>query len=244
MANRIQNTHRQRVSAAVSDPESLLIALSLRPSSAPAVHHETTRIFQALRRCLELRDKYMGCSLQRLGDNPQDFDDEDLPPHPESGPYYEATAGDAIPPSEEPRKFAKWRIYPRPPPPRWHWTDTSQGQVPEHHDKERIVQEMEEFEFEKCEIPGACDKGWTFKMDDKGVYQIYTKTALEGSSSEAKTCKRSILDSIVLLKDLQHPARGPNLNSGYLRSGNTIWISTTFSAPYRTGLPRVSHSED
>jgi hypothetical protein len=58
--------------------------------------HEAHAIYLSLQTCLSLRDRYMKNSLQRLGDNPQDYDGGDVPP--------------GIPQE----KFAPWTIHPDP----------------------------------------------------------------------------------------------------------------------------------
>ncbi|KAF7422467.1 AMP deaminase [Pleurotus ostreatus] len=128
---------------------------------------ELEAMFQDFRKCLNLRDKYMMKSRQRLGDNPKDYDGHfrgfadgqaDV-----SGPR-PGTAIRDIRPAEA--SFEKWKIYPTPPPPHWHWKD-----------KETVVSSngeyttSDEFVFADCHIPDI--HPWKFKMDEKGVFQIY-----------------------------------------------------------------------
>src|ERR1700761_588871 len=120
--------------------------------------HESQEIYLALQKCLELRDKYMAISLQRLGDNPKDYDG-----------VYQATN----------TEFKPWRIYPKPPPPRWHWYDKQKAQPGKPPGEEE-----EEFDFGTCEIPGK-EEGFTFKLDKTGVYQVY--------GSEGVSCLFSVL---------------------------------------------------
>jgi AMP deaminase len=107
-------------------------------------------------------------SRQRLGDDPRHYDghfpglDEDR--SDVSGVRPDANFTDNQPPIDS---YKPWRIYPRPPPPHWHWTD-----------QEKIVSSdgtygssKDGFRFERCEIPGP--HPWTFELDDKGVYQVY-----------------------------------------------------------------------
>ncbi|KAG6860353.1 hypothetical protein C0993_002987, partial [Termitomyces sp. T159_Od127] len=79
--------------------------------SDPHLTSEFAALFQSFRRCLEIRDKYMAKSLQRLGDNPKDYDGHIDKDHAHVFPC----------------EFEKWDIYPPPPPPHWHWTDSSKG---------------------------------------------------------------------------------------------------------------------
>ncbi|KAK0487740.1 hypothetical protein IW261DRAFT_1558788 [Armillaria novae-zelandiae] len=131
---------------------------------------ELVHLFQSFQRCLELRDKYTRRSCQRLGDNPRDYDgyfeglDDELADvngvRPDAGLPARSSPGDA-------RLPARWRVYPSPPPPHWHWTD----------DKEAVSVDGgyggsgKEFRFEECDVPG--DHDWDFRIDDKGVFQVY-----------------------------------------------------------------------
>ena len=107
-------------------------------------------------------------SRQRLGDDPRHHDghfpivDDDLVDVSGVRPDVNLTENQ---PSSNSSKA--WKIFPRPPPPHWHWTD-----------KEKAVSSdgtyrasKDEFRFEECEIPGP--HPWTFELDDKGVYQVY-----------------------------------------------------------------------
>ncbi|KAH9953331.1 AMP deaminase [Russula dissimulans] len=125
---------------------------------------EFRNMLELLRKCLDLRDKYIAVSSQRLGDNPRDHD----------GVFHGIAEGISdvmgvrpeVAGSHEPIKeeFKPWRIYPRPPPPHWHWT--ADQAVSSGTDSTSDV-----FDFTHCEIPGAHE--WDFEIDDKGVYQVY-----------------------------------------------------------------------
>lgn len=149
---------------------------SLHPS--PDTHpfaQEHLQIFQSFQKCLSLRDKYMQASLQRLGDNPRDYDGNFTGLDPEiadvSGVRPDADISAYTSPDSEdklPRSPHKpWRIYPKPPPPHWHWTADTEP-VP----GDGTETGKEEFVFEKCEIPDDHD-GWSFQLDETGVYQVY-----------------------------------------------------------------------
>ena len=133
---------------------------------------ENIPILEALEECLSLRDKYMSRSGQKLGFNPRDHDgvfsslDEDVAGVCGVQPDADYTAR---PPTKSP--FRKWRIYPRPPPPHWHWKGKGTV-VPSNEGYETM--EEEEFEFNKCEIPGAGELD--FAIDEKGVFQVYSST--------------------------------------------------------------------
>ncbi|KIY51550.1 AMP deaminase [Fistulina hepatica ATCC 64428] len=133
---------------------------------------ELTHLFQSFRRCLELRDKYLLRSRQRLGDNPKDHDDTfsglddahaDVP-----GMRPDATPENNAPPTSPP--FKPWKIYPPPPPHHWHWTD-NEAVVAQNGDAS-APNGHASFRFEDCEIPGVRDD-WNFAIDDKGVFQVY-----------------------------------------------------------------------
>ncbi|PPQ68832.1 hypothetical protein CVT25_008880 [Psilocybe cyanescens] len=130
---------------------------------------ETIHLLQSLQKCLELRDKYMLKSRQRLGDDPRDYDGKFKP----LGDDYADVSGvrpDVPTPGTSEAKsqqnsFEKWDIYPKPPPPHWHWKD-----------KEVISADGtrksgdDEFAFEECDIPGE-HIGWSYAIDMKGVFQ-------------------------------------------------------------------------
>lgn len=139
-------------------------AAVMHPDQTP----EFGRMLELLRKCLDLRDKYMAASSQRLGDDPRDHD----------GVFYGTAEGISdvmgvrpeVTGSYEPVKgqFKPWRIYPPPPPPHWHWTAdqaVSSGKA-DHSDV---------FDFTQFEIPGAHE--WEYEIDDKGIYQVYHDTA-------------------------------------------------------------------
>ncbi|PIL22423.1 hypothetical protein GSI_15111 [Ganoderma sinense ZZ0214-1] len=160
---------------------------AMRPTSpidlkSPARPHdlvmpaENIPILEALEECLSLRDKYMSVSGQKLGFNPRDHDgkfgglDDDIVGV--CGVHPDVDFASRAPPKSP---FRKWRIYPRPPPPHWHWKGKGTV-VPINAGYEAT--EDEEFDFSKCEIPGA-DKS-DFAIDEKGVFQVYSSTEEKG----------------------------------------------------------------
>lgn len=144
-----------------------------RTTQAQAQIHATitpeyARVFQLFQRALELRDKYIFKSLQRLGDDPRHHDDH----------FHGITEGYADVAGVKPdANFASaraeystcqpWKIYPKPPPPHWRFNSKKQAAAT----ADGLDNLEEEFEFDKCDIPSPHD--WTFELDDKGVYQIY-----------------------------------------------------------------------
>ncbi|KZT28392.1 AMP deaminase [Neolentinus lepideus HHB14362 ss-1] len=170
---------------------------------------ELSKVFIAFQKCLELRDKYMRISKQRLGDNPRDYDGvftglpddvadvsharpeskrEDVERHTQKSPY------------------ENWRIYPKPPPPHWHWKEKTHIPVGEHED--------EEFCFEECFIPGEHE--WDFQLDEKGVFQVF-----ENVTAEDKKPKFHIPDIREYFIDLDYIlgviADGPAKSFAYKR---------------------------
>ncbi|KAG6809173.1 hypothetical protein H0H92_001306 [Tricholoma furcatifolium] len=123
-------------------------------ASETLLHQESAALFQSFQKCLDIRDKYMIKSLQRLGDNPKDYDGQE--------PSIDKDLG-----QRPAQPFKPWKIYPPPPPPHWHWTDPDKGPSTDGMKDSKTT----EFRFEDCQIPGA--DTWTFKIDDKGVFQVY-----------------------------------------------------------------------
>lgn len=148
----------------------------MNPPDANLFIEEHLHIFQSFERCLSLRDKYMQVSLQRLGDNPRDHDGyfqgldpkiadvSGARPDADISAYASQDAEDKLPRSP----YNPWRIYPKPPPPHWHWTANTEPV----HGSDEAEAGKEEFVFAKCKIPGGHD-GWSFGLDETGVYQVY-----------------------------------------------------------------------
>ncbi|KAG2151423.1 AMP deaminase [Suillus clintonianus] len=137
------------------------------------INPELARVVQSFQKCLELRDKYITKSLQRLGDNPRDHD----------GVFHGVVEGLAdvsgVKPdvnqalAASPKSPHKpWDIYPKPPPPHWHFTAKETAISADGR-----VTPDDQFNFSQCQIPGNHD--WEFEIDDKGVYQVYTNAEAE-----------------------------------------------------------------
>ncbi|KII90921.1 hypothetical protein PLICRDRAFT_697351 [Plicaturopsis crispa FD-325 SS-3] len=159
-------------SEAVVEEEEAELQTEAREADA-TLASELASLFQSFQKCLDLRDKYMCKSKQRLGDNPRDYDGQfqgleegiaDV-----SGVRPDANYASSQPPSEQ---FEPWRIYPRPPPPHWHWTDKHKLVGKDHSPSSE-----EEFVFEDCPIPG--EHPWEFEIDDTGVFQVYESAKAE-----------------------------------------------------------------
>ncbi|CCO29132.1 AMP deaminase [Rhizoctonia solani AG-1 IB] len=124
-------------------------------SPAPSLTPELKQLYSSLRRCLELRDKYMSVSLQRLGDDPRHYDGGNS-----TGALAEGS-------SDNHPRFKPWKIYPPPPPPHWKFRahDTSVPEISQTEDGDVP------FDFSNCEIPGSMP--WEWEVDEKGVFQVY-----------------------------------------------------------------------
>lgn len=152
-----------------------LPTLSIATSSI--VIAEQAQQLQALQTCLDLRDKYMLKSRQRLGDDPRDYDGVfpgvDSTYAGVSGFKSDMELSPNLTPSVQP--FKPWKIYPKPPRPTWH-----------PHSKAALDHSEDEpgdgFLFEDCEIPGV--QSWSFRLDEKGVYQVYEVLEGKGEFNE------------------------------------------------------------
>jgi AMP deaminase len=144
---------------------------------------ELASLFQSLGQCLDLRDKYIVKSLQRLGDNPRDYDghfaglDDGMAEVSTVRP--DSNFRSNQPP---PSPFEPWKIYPSPPPPQWHRTDTEKV-VPA--DGSNPYRATSEFVYEDCPIPGP--HSWGFAIDEQGVFQVYED--VQGDFGVSKKCE-------------------------------------------------------
>ncbi|TFK87483.1 AMP deaminase [Polyporus arcularius HHB13444] len=176
----------------------------------PPIPSEFVPIFQSLEQCLDLRDKYMTRSGQQLGFNPRDHDgvftglDEDIAGV--SGVRADADFASRPPPKSP---FQKWRLYPRPPPPHWHWKG-KETVVPSSQD----TTAGDEFDFSTCEIPGAHE--WQFALDERGVYQVYKSPEDKGKTPafDIPTIREYFVD---LEKVLNVIADGPTKSFAFRR---------------------------
>ena len=109
-------------------------------------------------------------SLQRLGDDPRDYDgsfkglDDNVADV--MGARCDADYSMNRPTASP---FKPWKIYPKPPTPHWHWTGTEK--VMSSHENKADGEVDKEFDFDACEIPGG--HPFEFGIDDRGVFQVY-----------------------------------------------------------------------
>lgn len=147
-----------------------------------------TRLSSSFAKCLDLRDKYLALSHQRLGDNPRDHDGHFSGFHPRSAADTMGLKPDADPEICEQgsqQDLPAWQIYPPPPPPHWHWKPAPNGPQAEFQQstaggrdsgatspKINGRSDMQNFEFEHCEIPPVAE-GAEFVLNDEGVYEVF-----------------------------------------------------------------------
>lgn len=147
----------------------VFIVQMLYPHSDPMLAEEA-QLLNSLQKCLELRDKYMSRSLQRLGDDPRDYDGHFQPFEKKyacvSGVRPDTPLSTNLILRVDGPNVKPWKIYPEPPPPHWHWKDKPVV------NPDGTIKAGDEFHFEKCSIPGL-HQGWSFKLDERGVYQVY-----------------------------------------------------------------------
>ncbi|KAI5989139.1 AMP deaminase [Pisolithus albus] len=170
---------------------------------------EYERVFQLFQRALELRDKYIFKSLQRLGDDPRHHDDHfhgiiegyaDV-----AGVKPDANFAGA---RREHSTYQPWKIYPKPPPPHWRFNSKKQAATT----AEDLDDFEEEFEFKECDIPGPHD--WTFELDDKGVYQIYPASGEKTPIFDVPTIREYFVDLDFVLSVISD---GPAKSIAYRR---------------------------
>lgn len=133
---------------------------------------ELRALYTSFQRCLDLRDKYMTLSRQRLEDNPANYDGAFTA---ESSPTYASTS--SLLSTNLPPSFKKWQIYPPPPEPHWKERDPH-GDPPVETTDEIAAREAQRNRFVLSEvvIPGkeAEGKRRRFALDANGVYQVYS----------------------------------------------------------------------
>ncbi|CAG8543490.1 1775_t:CDS:2 [Funneliformis caledonium] len=151
------------------------------------VASELEDLYTRFHKCLELRDKYMELSLQRLGDNPKDHD--------------------------------TWNIYPPPPQPTWKSLSNnrsfSDDSVSSSYYKNEKKGVGENFEFDKCEIPGEHE--YNFKLNESGIYNVYeTQEDLDNNRSayEVPSVKDYFMDLECILETISD---GPAKSYAYKR---------------------------
>ncbi|GAA6002252.1 AMP deaminase [Rhodotorula paludigena] len=145
---------------------------------------ELRALYTSFQRCLDLRDKYITLSRQRLEDNPLNYDGAFKP---SDSPSYATTS--SILGTNLPQSFNKWNIYPPPPAPHWKESDPlADGPIESTEEiAEREAKRMK-FEWGEVAIPGKEVEGKRrrFALDANGVYQVYSAASSTESDSPSK----------------------------------------------------------
>ncbi|KAJ9109547.1 hypothetical protein QFC20_003293 [Naganishia adeliensis] len=177
---------------------------------------ELEGLYDRFAHCLELRDKYMEISLQRLGDDPRDYDGNftgiqqghadvsglraDADPFSSEKPLARGEEGE--------RKARVWEKL------RTGNTIVGEGGegfdeskrdgttgdvklVPvdnfkEEKEKSRGTNGSDGFDMRDADVPGADGRGWRFEVDAEGVYQVYGKDAENEADTPAKPLFRNV----------------------------------------------------
>jgi AMP deaminase len=145
--------------------------------AGPAEHvtAELQALYASFQRCLDLREKYMRLSRQRLEDNPANYDGQYAPN------ASIVVNGGATSSTEASQTFKRWGIYPPPPSPHWkerdpysEATETTQ-EIADREAKRR------RFNWDEVVIPGLEEevqgrkttRRKKFALDSNGVFQVY-----------------------------------------------------------------------
>ncbi|WVF70619.1 AMP deaminase [Kwoniella sp. CBS 6097] len=170
------------------DPHELLMQIQILAFAEQGIGSELEELYASFARCLDLRDKYLELSNQRLGDNPKDHDGSfhgfvprasgdvfSLKPEVE-----QETCERPLDSPSQPDDLPTWKIYPPPPPPHWHWKPSHGGPHPEPtssdgttHTDSMTARDSQIFKKEDCVIPGEDEQQRTFALNDEGVFTVY-----------------------------------------------------------------------
>ncbi|WWC99694.1 AMP deaminase [Kwoniella sp. B9012] len=187
----IPSTPVNEASGEVLDAKELLMQMQILAFAEQGIGSELEQLYASFARCLDLRDKYMELSNQRLGDNPKDHD----------GTFHGFTPrsfGDVMglkaeveqdacegPSAAENDELPTWNIYPPPPPPHWHWKPSQGSVMPEPTSSDGTemtktttstsIKDNQTFKIEDCQIHEE-DKQHIFQMNDEGVFTVYSAT--------------------------------------------------------------------
>ncbi len=147
------------------------------------ITQELRDLYASLQRCLDLRDKYMALSRQRLEDNPANYDG-----------HFDPTSSAPSPENSRPTtpsvdsQFKPWRIYPPPPQPHWKEADPLAEQTETTEEIAAREAKRREFHWEEVDIPGKEEdknKRRRFGLNAAGVYQVYDDNLPTGKSPPA-----------------------------------------------------------
>ncbi|KAK4056829.1 AMP deaminase [Microbotryomycetes sp. JL221] len=131
---------------------------------------ELRALYASFQRCMDLRDKYIELSRQRLEDNPANYD----------GVYKGSEAGS----SNLAPCFESWKIYPPPPQPHWEQRDAFSENLETTAEITARENARRRFNWNEVTIPGKEDepKRKRFELDASGIFQVYSE---DTSSTES-----------------------------------------------------------
>ncbi|KAM0752234.1 AMP deaminase [Meredithblackwellia eburnea MCA 4105] len=167
-----------KLDPALEAAEAIDAGLTEVEGPSDSVTAELEALYASFQRCLDLRDKYMRLSRQRLEDNPANYDGDYTPsptPSASSTSLNKLASNPPPPPTPLEPAFKPWVIYPPPPVPFWKERDPfaeapeTTAEITEREEKRR------EFHWDQVAIPGKEDsvKRKRFALDSNGVYQVY-----------------------------------------------------------------------
>ncbi|GAA6060525.1 hypothetical protein JCM10212_005606 [Sporobolomyces blumeae] len=145
---------------------------------------ELRALYSSFQRCLDLRDKYMALSRQRLEDNPANYDGNF---DPSTSPSHASTS--SVLPVNLPPDFKQWEIYPPPPEPHWKEMEAAEHD-PFAFDSADTTEQIADKEAKRrkfdwdvalTKVPGKEGDGKRkrFALDSNGVYQVYSEEVAE-----------------------------------------------------------------
>lgn len=163
------------------------------PGVADPADHVTAELralYASFQRCLNLRDKYMRLSRQRLEDNPANYDGNYSPsPSPSAS---QTTSTDPQTP-----EFKPWVIYPPPPDPHWKERDPFAEATETTEEIAEREAKRREFHWDQIKIPGkeSIERQKRFVLDSRGVYQVVdSRDLLDKPLYEVPTIKEYFQD--------------------------------------------------
>lgn len=141
---------------------------------------ELQALYSSFQRCIDLREKYMKLSRQRLEDNPANYDGL-YSGTPRSASNLPLPSDEEVPLTPSPQ-FKPWEIYPPPPSPHWKERDPYSESTETTEEIEEREGKRRAFSWEKVTIPGKeiIGKRKKYEIDGNGVYQVFN----EGKSFE------------------------------------------------------------
>ncbi|KAI5480450.1 AMP deaminase [Pseudohyphozyma bogoriensis] len=238
--------------AAKLDPEMEEVAEELDQAfagGAPTdqVSAELRALYASFQKCIDLRDKYMRLSRQRMEDNPANYDGLYSPsPSPIGTPNPDPSSTSAIADDDPEPKFKPWTIYPPPPTPHWKERDPFAESTETTEEIAQREAKRREFHWEKAEVPGRELEGKRkrFELDANGVYQVYESEESTTPAYEVPTIKEYFQDLDEVLSVISD---GPVKSFAYrrLKYLESKWNLYVLLNEYRelAEMKRVSHRD-